>query len=155
MYVACYDQMTACLLFIIEGKTSDADYAEMISALEKQNRDAKQKNIPLITFWLLSELERPNATWRAKLAQVRRNRGDHEAYIAIVSKSNLLRGMLRTINWLVPAPPSLYIDAFTTFEDSIRGVEAKLGRRVYAAETLHYQAYKLLSSKKQSVSLAR
>jgi hypothetical protein len=116
---------------------SDADWQQMFNELCTLDVEAtKQKRDSLLLSFATTNTERPNATWRQKLAATRKTFTAKRRYSAVIINSSLLRGVLRAMNWVFPPPPEESTEVFTTFEAAKQWAEARRGQSLPILEQL-------------------
>jgi hypothetical protein len=72
--------------------------------------------------------ERPNASWRQRLAAARKLRRAKRQLSVLVTTSAIARGVLRVMNWLTPLPPGHETITVSTFEEAVSWAEERRGR---------------------------
>jgi hypothetical protein len=70
-------------------------------------------------------LERPNANWRRKYAELRPLLRARRRLGVVITPAVIIRGALRVMNWLQPPPPAESLAVFSTFREGARWVEAQ------------------------------
>lgn len=131
MYLVQYDLARCCFLSYTEGPVSDAEWDYSLRSLERVLQEARQRDIAAANLVLIGpNADRPNATRRKALAELRNQRGDVRSLGAFVSASLLLRGFLRTLDWIVPKHPREENFIASNFADAVAWLEQKRGEKL-------------------------
>jgi spore coat protein CotF len=145
MYFSVYQPSQTTLLTLSGGKFAEADWQQLyedVLCLMKNSRQA-QKTMIMIAI-AQNDTERPNATWRRRLAELR-NQGQQipSVLTVMVTQSLLLRGVITAMNWIVPARSNEQTTAVNSFE------EAHIWLRQKTQDSLDY----LIEMHKQGLSM--
>lgn len=120
-----YDPATITLaIWMGPGVSPDSDWEKVIQHLRRMDEEAVQRN----TAWLIigqvaSGSERPNATWRKRFAEERLAWKAKKRCSALVTDSLLFRGLLTTLNWIVPQPKEEDFRTFPTLPEALQWAE--------------------------------
>lgn len=124
MFVFALDRDSCCMVTYSAGAMPDSDWEKMFESLKELDDEAtKQDRDSFLLAVAASDAERPNAIWRSRIAENRKTAKAKRRYSAIVVRSALLRGVLRTISWLVPPPPQETTEAFAEIEEALQWAE--------------------------------
>ena len=119
MYCSVYQPSQTTLLCLSEGTLSDADWQRIYNDVVRLLQDSKQAQRDMLMVAIAHNTERPNATWRRKLAELRnQNQQIPRILSVIVTPSLLLRGIITAMNWIVPAKPTEQTIAADNFEEA-------------------------------------
>lgn len=130
MYISIYNSAHTTTLSLMSGKLSEAEWQTIYDNLVRQTEDAIRTRQDFIFVSIAHpDAERPNATWRRKLAELR-NKSEQplRGYSVIVTSSLLLRGVITTINWIVPAKPGGKITVVETFEEALAWLQKETNK---------------------------
>src|SRR5689334_8294586 len=129
MYTARLVKEERFLVSLFFGHNTEEDYLHFFEKLE--GFDAMSPGFPggiaLHILVVEQPKERPDARWRARLAQVRAQLKTPRPYGALVTDSLMIRGVLRVVQWLTPPPPKLALTVHDTFESAARWAESLIG----------------------------
>jgi hypothetical protein len=141
MYTFAYSKACLTLVGLLTGESStDDDYERLYQSVSAIEADwlADPGKTTITVLVTDPSHARPNATWRARFAELRKRSRIKKRAFALVTSSLLLRGAYKAINWL--APPSHPQDVFATFEEAAQWVEGVLGQPHPILRRLFYEA---------------
>ena len=103
-----FDGPARCLLIrVLSGPKTDQDWEQGLASffwLDDEAYNQQKDGIAVIV--VESGAERPNANWRRKLAEQRKQYRATDRCLIMVTSSVLFRGVLTAVNWLAPPGPN-------------------------------------------------
>jgi hypothetical protein len=142
MYTSVYEPSHTTLLAVPMGKLTDSEWQTLYEDLHLSAKDSDRKQTDgLVIFITQPNTERPNATWRRRLAELRKlGYSPPRARLALVTSSILLRGLFTTLNWIVPMPAYEKMLAVETFEEACAWLVQETGRPLDYLASMHKTA---------------
>lgn len=127
-----FDGPERCVVMrVLPGKQSDKDWQRGLEIFLALDEEAARQDKDGIVFVIAEPgAERPNATWRRKLADQRKLYKAKKRYLILVTDSVLFRGVLYVVNLL--SPPSDVEESFVakTIEEGIAKAEEWRGQPI-------------------------
>jgi hypothetical protein len=130
MQVYRYERDAGVLFMLApDGGSSDAELGRLYDAFVALDADAAARGGVSLSFLVVSNprLERPNASWRRRFAELRPKLRAPRRISVLVTGSAVLRGVMTVLNWLQPPPPAEEMGIFGGFEAGVRFAEARRG----------------------------
>lgn len=124
--------LDACCMvaYMSEQTSSDEHYDRLLEAGAKLGEAALTKGKFAISVVLVTrDFPRPNATQRKRLAEARL-RSVQKSFTAIVTSSAIVRGLLKTLHWIVPADPLVEERIFASLEEAVPWLEKERGEKL-------------------------
>jgi hypothetical protein len=120
-----YDAPGRCLFIrLLSSPSSEKEWEQGLAGLLELDTEAHRQGKDGILFVVIeSGAERPNATWRRRLAEQRKKYQAKARLLVMITDSLLFRGMLTAIDWLVPSPPEEKTIVTASLEDGIAQAE--------------------------------
>jgi hypothetical protein len=154
MYFSVYDSDQTTLVSITSGKLSDEEWQEFYEDIMRLVDECKRAGKEFILVAIAGpDTERPNASWRRKLAEIRHHSNDavHRSLTALVTSSLLLRGVITALNWIVPKRSKDKIMSVNSFEEAHKWLSKETQRPLAYLPDM----YKAVIQKMNAQSLAR
>lgn len=127
-----FEAPARCLVIrVLSGPKTEQDWALGLASFLLLDDEAHRQNKDGIAFIVVEpNAERPNSTWRRKLAEQRKQYKAKDRWLILVTDSLLFRGVLRAVNWL--APPAINERNFVTasIQEGVAQAEAWRGEAI-------------------------
>jgi hypothetical protein len=142
MYASRLEEAEGILLSVLWGKNSPEDFDRYEAQWERLDKigltRADGTALHIVAFHHI--VERPDATQRKRVADMRRRTKTPHPIGALVSESVVARGLLRVIQWIAPPPPHFRLGVFESFEESAQWAEAQMKRSLPMIRGLYQEA---------------
>jgi hypothetical protein len=132
-----YDSSIHVLCARSAGPQVAAENETLMAAVEDLDRNGRtDKHAVAFILDLSPGVEPPDAHWRRRFAEQRKNMGAPRVFIAIITTSAVLRGVLTAMNWVSPEGPHVKTVHHATFEEAAAWVELVQGTRIASLRAL-------------------
>lgn len=131
MYTSAFHKELGILVGYFSG-TDDTDQDYQGNANDILLLDRECQDNPYGTALIIctsAETPRPNANRRRIVADANNQTKAHRSLVAVVAPSVLVRGVVTLINWLSHVP-NQETSTHSTFEEAVRWMEEKQGRKL-------------------------
>jgi hypothetical protein len=116
---------------------SDAFFEEVLAQSNLVRDEAKRRKQTVLTIaYLAKDFPRPNATWRKRFADAA-STGEVDSLAAIVTQSTIVRGLLKTMQWLAPSTPRYQQQVFANCDEAILWLEESRKERLLAMRSFY------------------
>jgi hypothetical protein len=116
------------LMWVLPGSKTEQDWEQALASFFLIDDEAVRQHKSGLVFIIVEPgAERPNATWRKRLAEQRIQYKARERHLVLVTNSILFRGVLNAVNWLSPPPPHEKIFVTDSIPDGIKQASAWRG----------------------------
>jgi uncharacterized protein YjiS (DUF1127 family) len=125
-----HDRAAGVMVYIAtDSDATDQQYQELLDLFYAVDAEAAARGGESLTFTVVTanQIERPNATWRRRFADLRTDLRARRRLSVLISDSIILRGAIKVMNWLQPPPPEEQMGIFATFEEGVCWVEEMRG----------------------------
>jgi hypothetical protein len=131
MIGTAYDPSLHLLCARSAGPQVAAENEKLMAAVDELDRNGRtSKHAVAFILDLSPGVEPPDAHWRRRFAEQRKNMGAPRVFIAIITTSKVLRGVLTAMNWISPELPHVKTVHHSTFEDAANWVQLVQGTPV-------------------------
>ncbi len=119
-----YDSARHVLVVYISGTPDGPSNERLIAEIDRLDRNGKERNQPTaMMMWLEQDTEPPNAHWRRRFAEQRKNLTAPRVFLSLVTLRAALRGVLTAMNWISPPPAHVKSQHHATFAESAAWLE--------------------------------
>jgi hypothetical protein len=132
-----YNPSLNVLCIRASGPQVASENEKLMAAVDELDRDGRTQKRPVAFILDLHPgAEPPDAHWRKRFAEQRKNMGAPRVFIAVVTTSRVLRGVMTAMNWISPDPPHVRSVNHATVEEAAAWVELVQGTPVAALRSL-------------------
>lgn len=148
MYLTAYDPNGCILLCYVDGSSPEEEWEDAFATTKRLDQDAAQRGSDSLMIMLIKPgAERPNATRRRRMAEARTRRKARRHLAVFISDSLLLRGFLKTLDWISPRPANEENGIVATFAEAVAWSEEKRGRPLPELWSLYQELQSKLSAR--------
>jgi len=128
-----YDRSAALLVCIVRDDGMSADrYRDelqaMTAAIRTQDREcASHPRGPICLVWIETDIAVPDAKMRAEIATLAKGFRSPRHCLTLVTRSSLVRGVLRAITWIAPPRPGHHVLTADDLPSALRVIEEATG----------------------------
>lgn len=157
MYMYAYDKSAGMMVGVLARPFNDeTDNQGVLESIAKQQADAKNPSAGGAFILIVDpQYPHPNAKWRRRFAEARDGVRFAKSLFAVVTPEMSLRGVLTAINWMRPPSPRFEAEAFATFDEAARWMEARSGKSRRGLAMLMDEAQEKLGYSSPSVASSR
>jgi hypothetical protein len=133
MIAIAYEPSLHVLCARSSGPQVSAENEKLVTALAELDRNGRTaKHVVAFILDLVPGAEPPDAYWRRRFAEQRKGLEAPGVFIAIVTASRVMRGVLTAMNWISPEGPHVKTVLHATWEEAAAWVERMQGTSVVA-----------------------
>src|SRR5262245_35748083 len=118
------------LMVLLLRKPDDADWEQCIQAIQELDRNGVARRMGTLCLATVEVATRPNATLRRRIAEMRSSLQAPRRLVAAITRSPILRGVMTTLNWILPAPAEEEITFHESFEAAVYWGEERRGQKL-------------------------
>jgi hypothetical protein len=132
-----YDPTLHVFCARVSGTQTQGDNEKLLAAVDELDRNGSaQKRRVAFILDLAPGVEPPSPHWRRRFAEQRKGMRSPAVFIAIVTTSRVLRGVLTAMNWISPEAAHVKSEHHATWEEAAAWVERSQGTPVTAIRGL-------------------
>jgi hypothetical protein len=136
-----FDYAAHVLVASMSGTHVAADHERVYAAIGGLDRRGKvDARAVALLFVVAKGTESPDAHWRRRFAEQRKNFGSPHVFLAMVTDSALMRGVLTAMSWISPEPSHVTSATRATFEEAAAWIERRQGTPQFVLQSLLTQA---------------
>jgi hypothetical protein len=137
MIAIAYEASLHVLCVRSSGPQVYAENEKLVTALAELDRNGRSaKHVVAFILDLAPGFEPPDAYWRRRFAEQRKGLEAPGVFIAIVTTSRVMRGVLTAMNWISPEGPHVKSVQHATLEEAAAWVERMQGTSVAAIRSM-------------------
>jgi hypothetical protein len=147
---ACSADPAMLVITFAGSNTSDAEYGEVVQALQQLHRDADGR-VALAIVVVANGHAAPNAYWRGRFAAVEQSRTGRHLF-ALVTESPLIRGVFTAVSWLMPEKTNYHGYAVSSFDAAVAAFEKMEGQPLDRLRVLFAEAEEDLRKRRRAAA---
>lgn len=110
------------------GSQIAAENENLLSTIDALDRNGlKEKRSVAFLLDLAPGCDPPDAHWRRRFAEQRRNMTAPRVFVSVITMSSVLRGVMTAMNWINPDPPHVKSMHHATREEAMAWIELVQG----------------------------
>ena len=142
MYGSAYDKTSGCfVVFLGKASLPRTEQTQLFVEMKRLNLENHGRADGVFSLVFVERgAPRPDSTWRKQLTAMINAPWPHRRFVALVSGSAVVRGVMTTLRWFTPTPPNYESSTHATISDAIRWAEARRGQKLPRLEALFQEA---------------